>query len=58
VLFALRTAAVAYVSSVREISVVFAAILGTLVLREPFGEKKVLGSLLIFAGILCIGIGS
>jgi drug/metabolite transporter (DMT)-like permease len=58
VLLALRTAAVAYVSSVREISVVFAAALGTLVLREAFGEKKILGSLLIFAGIVCIGLGS
>lgn len=58
VLFALRTTQVGYVSSVREVSIVFAAILGTFVLREPFGEKKILGSLLIFAGILCIALGS
>jgi drug/metabolite transporter (DMT)-like permease len=56
VLFALRTTQVGYVASVREVSVVFAAVLGTLVLREPFGEKKILGSLLIFAGIVCIGL--
>jgi drug/metabolite transporter (DMT)-like permease len=56
VLFALRATQVGYVASVREVSVVFAALLGTLVLREPFGEKKILGSLLIFAGIVCIGL--
>jgi drug/metabolite transporter (DMT)-like permease len=56
VLFALRTTQVGYVSSVREVSVVFAALLGSVVLREPFAEKKTMGSLLIFAGILCIGL--
>jgi drug/metabolite transporter (DMT)-like permease len=56
VLVALRTTQVGYVSSVREVSVVFAALLGSVVLREPFAEKKTLGSLLIFAGIVCIGL--
>jgi drug/metabolite transporter (DMT)-like permease len=30
--------------------------MGTLVLREPFGQQKVLGAALIFLGILCIGM--
>jgi drug/metabolite transporter (DMT)-like permease len=58
VLVALRTTPVGYVSSVREVSVVFAALLGSVVLREPFAEKKTLGSLLIFAGIVCIGLSA
>ena len=56
VLFTLTTNKVSYVSSVREVSVVFGALLGTLVLREPFGRSKILGALLIFAGIACIGL--
>jgi len=58
VLFALRTTQVGYVASVREVSVVFAAALGSVLLREPFAEKKILGSLLIFAGILSIALSA
>ena len=56
VLVAFTSAQVAYVSSVREVSVVFGAAMGALLLREPFGDKKLLGATLIFAGILCIAI--
>jgi drug/metabolite transporter (DMT)-like permease len=56
VLFALGSSHAGYVSSVREMSVVFAALLGTLVLRESFGRPKVLGACLIFAGILAIAL--
>src|SRR5207249_793570 len=41
VLVALTSSRVSYVSSVREMSVVVAAVLGTLVLREPFGKAKI-----------------
>lgn len=54
VLFALRGAQVSYVAAVRGIGVVFAAALGTVLLREPFARMKLWGSLLIFAGIACI----
>jgi uncharacterized membrane protein len=56
VLFALTTSRVSYVAPVREVSVVFAALLGTFALREPFGRAKIVGSLLIFAGIVSIGL--
>jgi uncharacterized membrane protein len=56
VLLALTTSRVSYVAPVREMSVVFAALLGTFALREPFGKAKVVGSLLIFAGIVSIGL--
>src|SRR5205823_757610 len=51
VLMALTTDKVSYVAPVREVSVVFGALLGTLVLKEPFAKAKVVGSALIFAGI-------
>ncbi|HMA34496.1 MAG TPA: DMT family transporter [Chloroflexia bacterium] len=56
VLWALTTSKVSYVSSVREIGIVFAALLGAFVLREPFGRQKILGAGLIFAGIVAIGL--
>ncbi|MDQ3928045.1 MAG: DMT family transporter [Chloroflexota bacterium] len=56
VLLALTTSQVSYVSPVREVSVVFGAILGTLVLREPFARVKLAGSVLIFAGIVLISL--
>lgn len=56
VLFALTTSKVSYVSPVREISVVFGAVLGALVLREPFARVKMIGSVLIFAGIVLISL--
>jgi drug/metabolite transporter (DMT)-like permease len=37
---------------------VFGALLGTLALREPFAGAKVLGSLLIFGGIVAIGLAA
>jgi drug/metabolite transporter (DMT)-like permease len=54
VLLAMQRSAVSYVASVREVSVVFAALLGALVLREPFGRQKVVGALLVFCGIAAI----
>lgn len=54
VLFALQGAQVSYVAAVRGIGVVFAAVLGTALLREPFARMKLWGSLLIFIGIACI----
>jgi drug/metabolite transporter (DMT)-like permease len=56
VLVAFTTTQAAYVSAVREMSVVFGAAMGATLLHEPFGDKKVLGAILIFAGILCIAV--
>jgi drug/metabolite transporter (DMT)-like permease len=56
ILFVLTTNKVSYATSVRGASVVFGALLGTYVLHEPLGEKKIIGSLIIFAGIICIGL--
>jgi drug/metabolite transporter (DMT)-like permease len=56
VLYALQGSKVSYVSAVREMSVVFAALLGTRFLHEPFGGRRILGACLIFAGILAIAL--
>ena len=57
VLFALTFSQVSYIASVREVALVFAALMGSWLLREPFGRQKLVGSLLIFAGILAIALG-
>ncbi|MGE5483987.1 MAG: EamA family transporter [Ignavibacteriales bacterium] len=56
VLLSMKWNKAAYVSAVREVSVVFAAILGSVVLRERFTPRKLLGALTIFAGIMLIGL--
>ncbi|MSO71494.1 MAG: hypothetical protein EXQ88_05730, partial [Alphaproteobacteria bacterium] len=51
VLYALALAPLAYVSALRESSVLFAALLGTLVLGEPFGRRRV-----VVAGGVAFGL--
>jgi drug/metabolite transporter (DMT)-like permease len=58
VLLALTRSPVSYVAAVREVAVVAGAVLGTIVLREPFGAAKILGAVLLFAGILCIALAA
>jgi len=47
---------VSYAGAVREISVVFAAFLGWRWLGEDFGAMRLVGAILLFAGILVIAI--
>ncbi len=54
VLFAFRLAPIPYVGAVREISVVFGALAGWLILGERLGPTRVVGSVVIFIGVLCI----
>lgn len=58
ILFILTTNKVSYATSVRGASVVFGALLGAFVLKEGMGDKKILGALVIFAGIICIGLAA
>lgn len=58
ILIILSTNKVSYATSVRSASVVFGALLGLLVLKEPLGDKKLLGACVIFIGIMCIGFAS
>jgi drug/metabolite transporter (DMT)-like permease len=56
VLVAYSRAPVAYAGAVREVSVVFAALVGWRWLREPFGRPRTIGAALIFAGIVTIAV--
>jgi drug/metabolite transporter (DMT)-like permease len=56
VLFAYSMGTVSYVGSIREVSIVFGAIMGWRFLGEGFGLPRLIGSALIFAGILVIAV--
>ena len=53
-LWAMTEAPVALVAALRETSVVFAALIGTLVLREPFGWGRAAGTGLVVAGVVTL----
>ena len=52
VIFAMSIGAMAVVSSLRETSVIFAAIIGSVFLREPFGRARIRAAVMVAAGIL------
>ena len=54
VLIAFSLASVAYAGAIREISIVFGALAGWVWLKESFGRMRVIGAVIIFAGILTI----
>jgi drug/metabolite transporter (DMT)-like permease len=56
VLRAYTIAPVAYAGAVREVSVVLAALAGWRLLGEGFGLSRLLGALLVFAGILLVAM--
>lgn len=51
VIWALSLAPMATIAALRETSVLFAALIGTLVLGEPFGRRRIVAALLVVAGI-------
>jgi drug/metabolite transporter (DMT)-like permease len=55
-LAATRLSYVSYVGSVRSVNVIFGALLGTYLLKEPYGAARVLASSLVFVGVLLIGV--
>jgi drug/metabolite transporter (DMT)-like permease len=56
VLNAYAIAQVSYAGALREVSIVFAALAGWKLLGEPLGRVRVIGSLVIFAGIVLIAM--
>lgn len=52
VIFAMSLGAMAVVSSLRETSVIFAAVIGSIFLREPFGAARIRAAVLVAAGIV------
>jgi drug/metabolite transporter (DMT)-like permease len=57
ILFALTMAPAASVASVREVSVVFAAILGAVFLHERVGLSRLVGSVVVVVGIALVVAG-
>jgi len=53
---AIRMSYVSYAGSVRSVNVIFGALLGALLLKEPYGAVRVLASSLVFVGVLLIGV--
>ena len=56
-LWAMTRAPVASVAALRETSVLFAAVLGTVLLKERFGLQRALGTGVIVAGVMALRFG-
>ena len=54
VLWAMTQAPVAAVAALRETSVIFAALLGAVFLREPFGRPRVIGACAVALGVMAL----
>ena len=56
-LWAMTRAPVASVAALRETSVLFAAVLGTVMLKEHFGMQRASGTVVIVAGVMALRFG-
>jgi drug/metabolite transporter (DMT)-like permease len=54
VIWAMTVAPLSYVSALREISVVIAALIGTRMLAEPFGARRVAAAIAVVVGIVAL----
>jgi uncharacterized membrane protein len=44
------------VAALRETSVIFAALLGTILLKEPFGRRRVIGACTVALGVIALRV--
>lgn len=56
VIWALSLGAMAPIAALRETGVIFAALLGTLVLKEPFGRVRLMAACLVAGGVALLGL--
>ncbi len=56
VLWAQTRGTLAPIAALRETSVIFGAIIGTLVFREPFGRGRIIATVLVVAGIVLLNV--
>lgn len=56
-LWAMTVAPVASVAALRETSVLFAALIGTVLLKEAFGLQRAIGTAVIVAGVVALRLG-
>jgi len=56
ILFAFQFSRVSYIAPAREVGIVIGVIYGVILLREPFGKGRIIGSSLIVAGLALISL--
>ena len=56
VLWAQTRGALAPIAALRETSVIFGAIIGTLIFREPFGRTRIAATVLVATGIVLLNL--
>ena len=56
VIYAMGIAPMGMVSSLRETSVIFAALIGSLMFHEPFGRKRIFAAVIVCGGVVLIKI--
>jgi len=56
-LWAMTRAPVASVAALRETSVLFAAVLGTVLLKEKFGAQRAIGTAVVVLGVMALRLG-
>ncbi|MBC8158472.1 MAG: EamA family transporter [Alphaproteobacteria bacterium] len=56
VLYAMSQSAMAYVSALRETSVLFAALIGIIAMKEPLGFRRIAAAAIITAGIIVMQV--
>ena len=54
VIYAMGVAPLGLVSSLRETSVIFAALIGSFLFREPFGRQRIIAAILVCCGVVLI----
>ncbi len=57
VLWAQTRGALAPIAALRETSVIFGAIIGTVAFREPFGRTRIAATVVVSAGIVLLNLG-
>jgi drug/metabolite transporter (DMT)-like permease len=56
VIWAMSRSAMALVASLRETSVIFGALIGAVLLGEPFGRRRVLAAAVVAAGVMMLSL--
>jgi drug/metabolite transporter (DMT)-like permease len=56
VIYALTLTQMAQVAALRETSVIFAAVIGTVLLKEPLGGKRILAATVVAGGIILVAL--
>jgi len=56
VIYALTLAQMAQVAALRETSVIFAAVIGAVLLKEPLGVKRILAATVVAGGIILVAL--